>query len=90
MSRASLRWSKPRGCALINMLLRSYRIFCAVLACGAALGAFCTYGAVAAEAPFPAKPVRIIVPYPPGGLGDIFPRALATDRKSTRLNSSHT
>ena len=31
----------------------------------------------AAEAPFPARPVRIIVPYPPGGLGDIFPRALA-------------
>lgn len=26
---------------------------------------------------FPAKPIRIIVPYPPGGLGDIFPRALA-------------
>jgi tripartite-type tricarboxylate transporter receptor subunit TctC len=25
---------------------------------------------------FPAKPVRIIVPYPAGGLGDIFPRAL--------------
>jgi len=25
---------------------------------------------------FPAKPVRIIAPYPPGGLGDIFPRAL--------------
>ena len=32
----------------------------------------------AAEVPFPARPVRIIVPYPPGGLGDIFPRALAT------------
>ena len=26
---------------------------------------------------YPAKPVRIIVPYPPGGLGDLFPRALA-------------
>ncbi len=26
---------------------------------------------------FPSRPLRIIVPYPPGGLGDIFPRALA-------------
>jgi tripartite-type tricarboxylate transporter receptor subunit TctC len=26
---------------------------------------------------FPSRPVRIIVPYPPGGLGDIFPRGLA-------------
>ena len=25
---------------------------------------------------FPVKPVRIIVPYPAGGLGDILPRAL--------------
>ena len=31
----------------------------------------------AQEARFPARPVRIIVPYPPGGLGDIFPRGLA-------------
>ncbi|HTP96280.1 MAG TPA: tripartite tricarboxylate transporter substrate binding protein [Burkholderiales bacterium] len=27
---------------------------------------------------YPAKPVRIIVPYPPGGLGDLFPRALGS------------
>jgi tripartite-type tricarboxylate transporter receptor subunit TctC len=26
---------------------------------------------------FPSRPLRIISPYPPGGLGDIFPRALA-------------
>ena len=50
---------------------------------GARLGVFvCTlFGAVAgaAQVPastFPARPLRIIVPYPPGGLGDIFPRAL--------------
>jgi tripartite-type tricarboxylate transporter receptor subunit TctC len=34
--------------------------------------------AYAAAAPaFPMRPLRIISPYPPGGLGDIFPRALA-------------
>ena len=43
---------------------------------GSALGA--VFNALAAEAPFPSRPVRVIVPYPPGGLGDIFPRALAT------------
>lgn len=32
--------------------------------------AFCTPA-------FPSRPLRIISPYPPGGLGDIFPRALA-------------
>ena len=48
----------------------------AVTVCGIALGV--AFNALAAEAPFPSRPVRIIVPYPPGGLGDIFPRALAT------------
>ena len=57
------------------MVLRSCLFFSAALACSVAFDAF---DAIAAEAPFPSKPVRIIVPYPPGGLGDIFPRALAT------------
>ena len=57
------------------MVLRSCLFFSAALACSVAFDAF---DAIAAEAPFPTKPVRIIVPYPPGGLGDIFPRALAT------------
>jgi len=29
-------------------------------------------------AAFPAKPLRIISPYSPGGLGDSFPRAVAS------------
>ncbi len=48
----------------------------AATVCGIVLAA--TINIAAAEAPFPARPLRIIVPYPPGGLGDVFPRALAT------------
>jgi tripartite-type tricarboxylate transporter receptor subunit TctC len=41
----------------------------------AALAAYlpCAYGQT-----YPTKPVRIISPYPPGGLGDLLPRAIAT------------
>ena len=48
---------------------------CAVFVC-TLLMAFASVAQVPA-ATFPARPLRIIVPYPPGGLGDIFPRALA-------------
>ena len=34
------------------------------------------YGAAHAQT-YPVKPVRIISPYPPGGLGDLLPRAIA-------------
>jgi len=39
--------------------------------------AVCALPSTAQTTPFPSRPLRIIVPYPPGGLGDIFPRGLA-------------
>lgn len=48
----------------------------AALGAGALAGAP-TRMALAQPQPWPARPVRIIVPYPPGGVGDTFTRALA-------------
>jgi len=33
---------------------------------------------------YPVKPVRIISPYPPGGLGDLLPRAIAIGLSEAR------
>src|SRR5712692_6922998 len=44
-----------------------------IAACGLALGA----SAAAAQATFPTKPIRIIVPYAPGGLTDVVARHYA-------------
>lgn len=52
---------------------------CAVLAL---CGALVSLGAAAAEA-YPARPIRFIVPFPPGGGNDIVGRIVALkDRKS--------
>ena len=65
-----------------------------------AAGLSATLSGVAYAQPYPARPIRLVVPYPPGGPLDLAARALAesmreplgqviVDRKSTRLNSSH-
>ena len=61
-------------------------------------------GPAFAQAAFPSQPMKIVVPYPPGGLTDVAARLIGEhlqgtlgqpvvienkDRKSTRLNSSH-
>ncbi len=48
---------------------------CAILCMVANTAALAQAGKPTAS--FPTKALRIIVPYPPGGLGDIFPRGLA-------------
>ena len=60
MTRTTLAWTKRGSCVVALLCL---------------LGASASF-AQAPGASFPVRPLRIIVPYPPGGLGDIFPRAL--------------
>jgi tripartite-type tricarboxylate transporter receptor subunit TctC len=40
-----------------------------------------------AQADYPSKPITIVVPYPPGGQGDVFARLIA-ERLSTRLKQT--
>lgn len=60
MIRATLARKRSGSCVALSLCLL-YASVCIAQSSGAS---------------FPARPLRIIVPYPPGGLGDIFPRAL--------------
>src|SRR3972149_1969866 len=53
-----------------NRFFRVVTALTAALACAPAIGQVATY---------PVKPVRIVIPYPPGGAGDVFARAIANE-----------
>ena len=54
------------------------RFTLAALAC-AAISFFATGGAALAQSDYPTKPVKIIVPFPPGGTSDVMGRMLADE-----------
>ena len=66
-----------------KMRSRRFENLRALLALLAALAVF-TAGTVSAADSYPTKPVRLIIPFPPGGSNDIVGRLIAT-KLSERL-----
>src|SRR5687767_5541806 len=61
---------------LRRVMMRARRPLVAALLAALA-GASISAPAAAGEAPFPERPVRLIVPFPPGGVNDIASRIVA-------------
>src|SRR5438105_1952646 len=48
---------------------------------------FCSFAATAAEQSYPARPVKLVIPFPPGGSNDVVGRVVAM-QLSERLGHS--
>ena len=66
--------------------LRTFPLFATVLAAplAALLAGFTLAGTACAADPYPSRPVRLIIPFPPGGSNDVVGRLIA-QQLSTRL-----
>jgi tripartite-type tricarboxylate transporter receptor subunit TctC len=62
----------------MNRILRVSATLALTLSCGV------WSGGAAAQAAYPNKPIRLVVPYPPGGLTDVLGRAIG-ERLATAL-----
>ncbi len=59
------------------------RILLGALAAGCACAALAIPGSAAAQGAFPTKPIRLIVPYPPGGPADVLSRLVGQSMAET-------
>ena len=57
--------------------MKRFTIFAAMLACAGAAALGCVAGAASAQQDYPNRPLRMIVPWPPGQATDLAGRIMA-------------